>query len=201
MEEIFTAIYENQVWGDNQNKNYRGSSGGGSEVAYNEKYIGMLKEIIKKCNIRSVVDLGCGDFRIGHLLYDDLDIMYTGYDVYKKIIEYNSICYTQPKFNFKCLDFCKNIDQVTSGDLCILKDVLQHWELKKIYAFMDLITQSQKFKYILIVNCCNQMEDDTNCATGEWRPLSCKYMPLKKYNAKMIGRYNSKEVSIIYTNQ
>ena len=36
MEEIFTNIYENKIWGDNNNNNYRGTSGGGSDVDYNK---------------------------------------------------------------------------------------------------------------------------------------------------------------------
>jgi len=29
MEQVFTAVYENKVWGDNQLREYNGSSGGG----------------------------------------------------------------------------------------------------------------------------------------------------------------------------
>ena len=65
MEHIFTNIYENSVWGNNNNKEYKGSSGLGSEVEYNKDYIPLLKKIINDYNVKSVVDLGCGDFRIG----------------------------------------------------------------------------------------------------------------------------------------
>ena len=90
MEEIFTNIYENCEWGDNNNVEYTGSSGTGSDIDYNKKnYIPFLKKFITDNNIKNIVDLGCGDFICGKIIYDDLDILYTGYDAYKKIIDYN----------------------------------------------------------------------------------------------------------------
>ena len=82
--------------------------------------------------------------------------------------------------------------------MCILKDILCHWKLKNIYTFLDYLVESKKFKYILIINCCGQIEDNTDIAeNGCFHSLSCNYFPLKKYNIKKIGNYNSKEISVI----
>ena len=90
MEGVFTNIYENKIWGNNQNNFYMGSSGGGSEVNYNkDTYVPFLKNFIIENNIKSVADLGCGDFLCGNIIYDDLDVLYTGYDTYKKVIDYH----------------------------------------------------------------------------------------------------------------
>jgi hypothetical protein len=40
MEEIFTHIYETSTWGNNNNPEYNGSSGGGSELQNNINFIG-----------------------------------------------------------------------------------------------------------------------------------------------------------------
>ena len=56
------------------------------------------------------------------------------------------------------------------------------------------------FKYILICNCCEQVQDDTDIETGQWRRLSANYYPLKKYNPSILLKYNTKEVSFINTN-
>lgn len=199
MEDIFTHIYKTNLWGNNHNENYSGSSGDGSSIEYNTKYIQILKKVINDYKINSVVDLGCGDFRIGKLLYDDIDIIYTGYDTYKDVIDYNKMKYQEPKYTFKYLDFYENRESIVSGDMCILKDVIQHWSLCEIYIFLDYLTKSGKFKYILIINCCNQGIDNSDCVTGDWRPLSCKFLPLRRYNAIEIDRYNTKEVCIIST--
>jgi hypothetical protein len=201
MEQTFTNIYETRYWGNNNNDLYNGSSGGGSDIDYNkDNYIPFLKTFITDHNIKNIVDLGCGDFKCGKLIYDDLDIVYTGYDAYKKIIDYHLTQYSLPKYSFIHLDFCNNKETIINGDLCILKDVIQHWSLDNIYNFLDYVTQHKKFKYILICNCCNQVQDNPNIINGQHTSLSCNYFPLKKYNAKKYINYHSKEVSIIEIN-
>ena len=65
MENIFTNIYENKIWGDNNINNYNGSSGGGSDIDYNkDTYIPFLKKLIIDNNITNITDLGCGDLSI-----------------------------------------------------------------------------------------------------------------------------------------
>ena len=81
MENIFTNIYEMNTWGNNKHSEYSGSSGGGSSIDFNKNtYIPFLKTFIRERNIKHVIDLGCGDFLCGSLIYDDLDITYVGYD-------------------------------------------------------------------------------------------------------------------------
>jgi hypothetical protein len=198
MQSVFTDVYETNKWGDNKNTKYNGSSGNGSNLDYNvDTYVPFLKKFITDNNIKSVVDLGSGDFKCGQLIYDDLDIIYTGYDVYKKVVDYNSEQYSLPKYSFYHLDFCNNKESIINADLCILKDVLQHWSLDNIYLFLDFIVEHKMFKYILICNCCNQKKDNTNISDGQWRQLSCKYMPLKKYKPTILYNYHTKEVSVI----
>ena len=130
MEKYFTDIYENKIWGDNKNDQYNGSSGGGSDIEFNEyTYVPFLKKYIINNNIKKIVDLGCGDFKCGNLIYDDLDILYTGYDTYKKIIDYNLKQHSLPKYSFIHLDFFNKKETIINGDLCILKDVIQHWKI------------------------------------------------------------------------
>ncbi len=78
-----------------------------------------------------------------------------------------------------------------------MKDVLQHWSLDNIYTFLDYLIEYKKFKYILICNCCDQKQDNTDIQNGKWRALSCDYLPLKKYNPVKLYNYYSKEVSVI----
>ena len=207
MEDIFTNIYETNIWGNNGNKHYSGSSGNGSSISYNEKYIKILKKIINDYNISTIVDLGCGDFRIGRLLYDDIDIIYTGYDTYKKVIDYNITQYPAPKYTFKHLDIYTYKENIIEGDMCILKDVIQHWTEEEIYIFLDYLTESKKFKYILLINCENwphrwSRQGRTNKNIQDSvshckRKLNHNSLPLKKYNAIKIDNYKAKEISII----
>jgi FkbM family methyltransferase len=194
---VFTQIYETGVWGDNGISEYKGSSGDGSLVEKNQEYIGFLKSFIKEKDIKSVSDLGCGDWKCGNLIYDDLPISYNGYDAYGKLVEYNQRTFGNQKYSFKQLDFLNFPEQIEQADICIIKDVLQHWPLKSIYTFLDTICNSKKFKYIIITNCSYQNKDDTDIPMGQFRPLSKDFLPLKKYNPSFLLAYQSKEVILL----
>ena len=198
MDDIFTTIYERNLWGNNHHPEYHGSSGEGSDIDYNKTtYVPFLKNLILHNNLKTIVDLGCGDFRCGELIYQDLDVLYTGYDAYKKVIEHHLARYPLPKYFFVHLDFCHHKERIINGDICILKDVIQHWSLENIYSFLDYLVENKKFKYILICNCGYQTQDNTTIENGDFRPLSCDYLPLKKYNPRKLYTYNTKEVSVI----
>ncbi len=199
MEQIFTNIYENCTWGDNKAETYTGSSGIGSSINYNkDNYIPFLRNFIISTNIKTVVDLGCGDFRCGPHIYHDLDVKYTGYDAYKKVVDNNAIINNSDKYKFIHLDFCNKKEQIIGADLVIIKDVLQHWSLDDIYSFMDWLVASGKFKYVLIINCCYQQNfKNMNIASGGFRALTCDLLPLKKYNPTKVCTYHTKEISLI----
>jgi len=138
------------------------------------------------------VDLGCGDFKCGKYIYDDLNIKYYGYDTYNKIIDHHKKSEYDDRYTFIHLDFFGNKEQLVPADLCILKDVLQHWELNDIYTFLDYLTETKKYKYILICNCDQQYKDNTTISTAN-------FFPLKKYNPVIIYTYHTKKVSLIST--
>lgn len=197
MELIFTNIYETKMWGNNNINDYSGSSGNGSDIEFNkDSYIPFLKKFIINNKINSVVDLGCGDFRCGKLIYDDIDIKYVGYDTYKKVVDYNSKNCLPPKYSFIHLDFFNKKELIVDSELCILKDVLQHWKMEEIYLFLDYLIEHKKFKYILICNCCNQKIDNPS-NPDRFTPLSCNFFPLKKYNPVKLLNYKTKELSLI----
>jgi len=197
MEEFFNNVYENNYWGNNNNNEYNGSSGGGSFMEFNiDTYVPFLKKFIVDNNIKNVVDLGCGDFICGNVIYDDLNITYTGYDTYKKIIDHHLNHFQSSKYSFIHLDFFNKKEHIMGGDLCILKDVLQHWEIHEIYTFLDFLIETKLFKYILISNCCFQILDDP-INHDRFTPLSVHFFPLKKYNPIKLFNYHTKEVSVI----
>ena len=124
------------------------------------------------------------------------NVKYTGYDIYQDVVEANNRKYKNHKFIF--LDIINDWENLEKADVCIIKDVLQHWLLKDIYPFLDNIVLSKKFKYILICNCCGQDQDNMDMYyIGGFRELSAKYFPLKRYDAKILYTYHTKEVSLI----
>ena len=106
--------------------------------------------------------------------------------------------YGNNKYEFIHLDIVNKKEDIIGGDLCILKDILCHWKLNNIYTFLDYLVESKKFKYILIINCCGQIEDNTDIIdNGNFHSLSCEYYPLQKYNITKLCNDNTKEISVI----
>ena len=192
MVEIFTNISENP------NDKYMP----GSNLNYNNEYILFLKEFIKNNNINVVVDLGCGNFEFGIELYKELNVMYNGIDVYKKQIDYhNSITKNLSSFwSFDNFDFYNEKEKIPFGDLCIIKDVFQHWNYNLTYNFLNYLTQSKKFKYILICNCSYQIDDEQNISTGVFRPINNNFYPLNKFKLIKVFSYKTKDV-YLYENK
>lgn len=195
MNDIFVNIYERNNWSESNN-----NCGLGSSVEYNkDTYVPFLKKFIQDKNIKTIVDLGCGDFRCGPIIFDDLDVSYIGYDIYNKLIQYLSKRHSS-KYNFFYMDVFQNKESIINGDLCIIKDVLQHWSLINIYVFLDYLVTSNKFKYILITNCCNQTGEIRNLRDirdGDFRPLNSCFFPLKRYKAVEVYSYHTKQCSLI----
>ncbi len=197
---IFTDIYETNIWGKNSSNNnsYKGTSGDGSSISYNTKtYIPLIKQFIKSNNITTVVDLGCGDWQSSYLIYNDIDISYSGYDAYKQVCINNNKNY--PQYNFTHLDFIKDKNLLQNADLCIIKDVLQHLCNNDVVDLLKYIITNKKYKYIIITNCFNQRFDNQDVVNGDFRKLTAKMEPLKQFNPKIICNYGTKEVCLIDT--
>jgi Methyltransferase domain len=193
----FTTIYEENIWLEEHS-----ASGGGSDLSFNlSTYVPFLKQWLVDYRIESVVDLGCGDFLCGPYIYDDIaSIEYTGYDTYPAVIEKNRARYAASgsKYTFHSADIFYEWQNMASADLCIIKDVLQHWQVADIYTFLDNLCLSGKYKYILICNCCDQKWDNEDtCLTGGFRQLSARFFPLRRYDAEILYTYHTKEVSLI----
>lgn len=194
MEKTFTTIYENGDWGNNMEEIYSGSSGSGSSVENTKEYVTFLRKFIINNKIKTVSDLGSGDWQSSQLIYNDLDVQYNGYDVYKKVIEHTQKKY--PSYNFYHLDIYNNPGEIKNADLFIMKDILQHWTCEEINNFLNIIIKMKKFKYLIICNCRGQKKDNQD-EPFRSRALSAKFLPLKKYNFKIVKNFLSKEISLL----
>jgi hypothetical protein len=191
MEEIFTNIYRKAKWG--------GMSGVGSSIAFNKEYFKFISTLLIDNKIKSVVDLGCGDFVISKEIFFNTAIEYTGIDCVEFIINILKKLYSQNRnIHFLYYDIFSKKEYIPPADLFLLKDILQHWMNSYIYEFLDYIVSKYKNSVFMIINSCNQVEDNQDIKeNGQWRPLSARFLPLKKYNPEILFHYQDKEISII----
>jgi hypothetical protein len=80
---IFSSIYERGEWGVDENQ--KGNSGTGSDPQNAKIYLSYLRSFLDENHIQSVVDLGCGDWRLGRLI-DWNGKKYIGIDVVESVI-------------------------------------------------------------------------------------------------------------------
>lgn len=161
----FKIIYKYSYW---KSINSRSFSGAGSE---NEATINIRKELelfIKKENIKSIIDIPCGDFFWMSKLNLD-NINYTGADIVEDLIYENK---KNHKFNFIKLDIIK--DNIEEYDLIINRDCLVHFTDDEIFKTLKNIKNS-KCKYfgstIFLDNYNNKKSD----LPDNWRPINlCK---------------------------
>lgn len=118
--EIFSEIYRNNWWGGRPGELY---SGDGSGVETSASFVQTVCEYVDRHALRSVVDLGCGDFRVGSQLLRP-GLTYTGVDVVPALVESHQRTFARAGVEFVAVDIVD--DELPDGDLYLLRQVLQH---------------------------------------------------------------------------
>ena len=190
--EFFEEIYKNKVF-VNKEDSCISLSGPGSFPENCINYLLYLKEFLNKNNIKSVVDYGCGDFKLyKHFSWNNIN--YLGIDVSETAI---NIANQFSANNIKFL--CKETIDLPKADLLIVKDVFGHWlpgNSTTLYS-KDLGDQSSiitdflnvnesKFKYIIIV-------DNLNGGIKKYFPNSFKY---EETQIEFGGKYKKKDKKV-----
>jgi SAM-dependent methyltransferase len=115
--------------------------------------LSFLKEFVKTNNIKTILDLGCGDFNLMKHV-DFKDVEYLGVDLVNELIEKNNINYGSINIKFinnKIHDY----EFKDNYDLILCKDVLQHWSTQSVITFLSVI---KNYKYCLLINDYNNDE-------------------------------------------
>ncbi|MFI0435523.1 MAG: class I SAM-dependent methyltransferase [Parachlamydiaceae bacterium] len=168
----FSEIYDKAIWG--RNEEGLGYSGGGSSVKNAAAYMEFLQNFLKVNAIKSVVDVGCGDWTFSRYL-DWNGIDYTGYDIVKNVIERNLVSFSTPSIQF-IHGNAVHMD-LPEADLLICKDVLQHLSNEDVFFFLN---QIHKFKYCLITNDVDQTSmggANSQISSGGYRTLDLTAAP------------------------
>jgi SAM-dependent methyltransferase len=125
--ETFRRIYNTKAWGD---EGERFHSGAGSRGQIAEHYCSSVIRFIQEHRVRSVVDLGCGDFSVGSVIQKATGVRYVGIDVVPELIEHLTNTVQSPLISFDCLDITR--DLLPQADLCLIRQVLQHLSNQEI---------------------------------------------------------------------
>ena len=143
-EEVFTEVYRLNQWGGSQGEFYSGNGSANEQIA--SAYISAVSDIASSENLlgRVFVDLGCGDFRIGKRLLP-LCSTYIGVDVVASLIHRNQEIYGNALTQFMHMDIVK--DELPDGDVCFVRQVLQHLSNQEIVAILPKL---KKYQWVFI---------------------------------------------------
>jgi SAM-dependent methyltransferase len=140
-EQVFSRIYQDGLWGKS---NAKFCSGSGSSEAHATEYVKALAKYIAEHSIRSVVDLGCGDFVIGRKIVE-LGVDYTGVDVVPDLIRHNTEQYGSSRVRFVHLDIIAG--ELPAGDLCLIRQVLQHLSNEQI---ATVLSKLSRYEHVVV---------------------------------------------------
>jgi hypothetical protein len=141
--DVFTEVYIKGEWGT---RNGRFCSGPGSATdSITQPYIKMIIEFLQSIDQeKTVVDLGCGDFEIGkHFIPYCSE--YIGVDIVPNLIEKHELTNWGEHVKFICSDIIA--DDLPDGDICFLRQVLQHLSNDQI---AKILPKLKKYKVIFI---------------------------------------------------
>ncbi len=165
IKKIFSDIYKQNSWTSSESK-----SGLGSELGNTETIRKELPEVFKKFNIKTVLDIPCGDFNwMSHV--DLKGVNYIGADIVEEMINDNKEKFKNHEF--KVLDITE--DELPEVDLIFTRDLLGHFDYTNIERAMNNILRS-KSKYLLTTS-FTKWEYNINIENGDWRPINLMIKP------------------------
>ncbi|HEV3332048.1 MAG TPA: class I SAM-dependent methyltransferase [Bryobacteraceae bacterium] len=145
--EVFTEIYSKNMWGKHQSHPHRDFpfySGPGSDDAAASPYVDCINRFIESEKVRSIVDLGCGDFRVGSRIVSS-SFHYVGIDIVEPLIEANRARFANNHVQFRTLDIIT--DELPVADLCLIREVLQHLSNAQI---IRVLAKLKQFKWVIV---------------------------------------------------
>lgn len=184
----FTTIYEKNFWSSEESV-----SGPGSDLESTLTIRSVLPDILKKYDVKSFLDLPCGDFHWMKLI-DLKGVNYIGGDIVKKLIQNNILKYGNvPECKFEVLDLIN--DTLPDVDMIMVRDCFIHLSNDLILKSLKNLKRT-KIKYLL-TNSHPDMEINKNIKTGTWRRIDLGKEPFNLSNPIEIWEekehYNVKE--------
>lgn len=161
-EEIFSAIYKENMWGGKKGEFF---SGDGTHFEGRSAYIETVVSFIKEHNIQAITEVGCGDFAImRNILAQVPEVKYTGLDVVPDLVAHNNAQFKSASISFQVTDAVN--DPLPGAELIIIRQVLQHL---KNAAVAKVLEKVKIFNYALItehVPITKDVEPNLDKSTG-----------------------------------
>lgn len=164
--EKFEEIYSLDEWTH--------GSGPGSIRKFNVPFLEYITQILREHNVRTIVDVGCGDFQM-FTQFDFRPARYLGLDVAGSVVERNQRKFGNFDVRFAIMP--TNLSDLPEADLYIIKDVLIHLDNKTSVEIA--LSAVSKSNYVVFVNNVSNdaMDYNREIGIGDFRPVDVSLAP------------------------
>lgn len=167
---VWTEDYHRRL-GWNEEKRLESISGYGSSILFTKHTVNALPQIFSKYNIKSILDVPCGDFHWMKTV-DLSGISYIGLDLVEAQVERNRSLY--PSFDFRVMDMVR--DELPQADLIFSRDSLIHLNDDDIISFLKNCKKSGA-KYFMTSTYSDLAENKEMGGIHGWRFINFQIEP------------------------
>lgn len=167
-EAVFNDIFRCNRWNDGESV-----SGVGSNSRYTRNVRRALPKLMRKYNLRSILDAPCGDFAWMQNVTFNHDIMYSGGDIVRELVERLQRDFASPRRAFMHLDVISM--DLPKADLWLCRDCFIHLSNAQVFeAFKNFMKAD--IKYILTTS-YNFGRVNADITTGQFRAINLQAAP------------------------
>lgn len=143
-EEVFTEIYRTGKWGGADGSLCSGGGSRHGEIV--EPYLRAVSALLGGIPAFPIhiVDLGCGDFRVGRNFLGHCET-YTGVDIVPDVVAANQAAFGSDRCRFLKLDIIE--DPLPAGTVCFVRQVFQHLSNDQI---LKVLPKLQQYRLVLL---------------------------------------------------
>jgi hypothetical protein len=176
---IFSSIYKTNHWNryEKINKDNLQVSGPGSDPRSLQikNLVFNLNRFIKDFQIRSILDMPCGDFAWFKKITDlNPNLKYTGFDIVGDIIDYNNKKFSSNNIKFFKRDILSE-SNFHDYDLIFSRDFFIHIPTDDIIKILSILMKS-KIRFFATTQYQKNLSNK-NIAIGQWRKLNLSIEP------------------------
>lgn len=164
----FTNIFKNNLFNGTESV-----SGEGSSLKQTEVLRAELPKILEKYEVKTFLDIPCGDFNWMKLI-NFKGVNYIGADVVKEVVEQNMAKYGNEHITFRHLNLFES--DLPKVDAIFCRDCLVHLNFEDGMNAIKNIKKSGS-KYLLSTTFTNRSKNQDLLGNDIWRPLNLEKKP------------------------
>ncbi len=148
IQQAFEQIYAENMWGAAPEGDGFWS-GNGSKESFSAAYVAFMADFLaRNPDLRTLVDIGCGDFRVSKAILERLDNppAYIGCDIVPALIEHHKQANARDGVSFRHVNAVD--EDPPAGDIATVRQILQHLSNEQVSRILERVGRLYKVAII-----------------------------------------------------